>query len=288
MSTEKLYKYRTFDVNTLSMLSYSEVYYADPTKFNDPLDCKPNLIIDVSFQDLEQLCFKMFEAEFDTNTAHAQIKSCRYYADEPENFTFVDLEKYHAQLLSNEIIKLLHLRMKGRGVLSMAGDWKSSLMWSHYADEHKGLCLEYDLHGSIIHDSKKVDYNSSRNLLASSIIDWVHNPSPFNQAEVESKYFYNKAKPWEYEEETRYIAKQGINSAPFHLSGVYFGIRCERPVISSIVKLLNGAGREIEFHQIIIGNDSFELSSYEIDKDEIMHTSPRPSARLAFQPFLTE
>ncbi len=121
--------------------------------------------------------------------------------------------------------------------------------------------------------------------MASAICDWVYNPSPFNTADVESKYFYTKAKPWEYEEETRYLGKQGINSAPFHLSGVYFGMRCESSVISSIVKLMEGSGRGIKFSKIYTADDSFELLSYELDTCEIRSNSVRPTTRLAFSPF---
>ena len=134
-----LYKYRPFDTNTLSMLANSEVFYSNPSSFNDPLDCKPTLTIDVSFLELEKLCFKMLENEYGTNKAATEIDNCRYYAKEPEDIGTKERESYHCKLLSNEIIKLLHLKMKKRGVLSLAGSWNSCLMWSNYADEHMSL-----------------------------------------------------------------------------------------------------------------------------------------------------
>ena len=44
---KKLFKYRAFNVDTLRLFSFWEVYYADPAKFNDPLDCCPTIQIDV-------------------------------------------------------------------------------------------------------------------------------------------------------------------------------------------------------------------------------------------------
>ncbi|MDX2367979.1 MAG: DUF2971 domain-containing protein [Colwellia sp.] len=281
-----LYKYRPFDTYTLNMLSNSEVFYANPTSFNDPLDCKPTLTIDVSFLELEQLCFKMLEIEYGTNKATAEIDSCRYYATEPENIGAKERESYHCRLLSNEITRLLHLKMKKRGVLSLAGRWDSCLMWSHYADEHKGVCLEYDMKEAITFDSKDVKYNEDRALLVSSIVDWIYNPSLFSQADIDDKYFFTKAKAWEYEKETRFLENdQGVSSAPFHLSAVYFGMRCAPAVISSIIKLMDGTRNKLNFYKVHVVDGSFDLRCLEIDKEDVIRTSPRESARMAFSPF---
>ena len=55
---------------------------------------------------------------------------------------------------------------------------------------------------------------------------------------------------------------------------------------TSVIKLMEGTSRELKFHQVITTNDSFELSSYEIDKDEVLRSRPRISTRLAFPPIL--
>lgn len=46
MVPKKLYKYRPFNASTLRLLSQAETYYADPLKFNDPLNCKPVISVD--------------------------------------------------------------------------------------------------------------------------------------------------------------------------------------------------------------------------------------------------
>jgi hypothetical protein len=271
------------------MLSNSEVYYANPTLFNDPFDCKPTLIVDVTFTELKQLCFRMFEIEYSHDRAIKELEMCNYYSNEPDNITREDREKYHCKLLSNEIEKLIHLKMKKRGVLSLAGSWRSCLMWSHYADEHKGICLEYDMTKAITFDSKAVEYNSDRSLLVSDIASWIYDHTPFSQADIDKKYFFTKAKAWEYEEETRFLANhQGVSSAPFHLSAVHFGMRCDPSVISCIVKLMGGSDRDINFYQIHTTDNSFDLLGRELDKYEILNSSPRESAKMAFSPFVIE
>ena len=33
----------------------------------------------------------------------------------------------------------------GRGILCFSLNWTSLLLWAHYADNHKGICLGFDL-----------------------------------------------------------------------------------------------------------------------------------------------
>ena len=53
----KLYKYRAFNVFSLRSLTEAELHYADPTQFNDPLDCDPTIEVDISRTQLERLYY---------------------------------------------------------------------------------------------------------------------------------------------------------------------------------------------------------------------------------------
>ena len=127
--------------------------------------------------------------------------------------------------------------MKSSGVLSLAEQWNSPLMWSHYADEHNGICIEYNITSSVCGAPKKVNYEGGRGILISHLINWFFNNSESAKTEIEYKYFYTKANQWQYEKEWRYIHEsQGRQPPPFQITGIYFGMRCERSVVSSIVE----------------------------------------------------
>ena len=52
-----------------------------------------------------------------------------------------------------------------RGVLCFSRGWHNPLLWSHYGDKHRGVCLGFDVpNAHIVH----VSYNSSRLLAAAS------------------------------------------------------------------------------------------------------------------------
>jgi hypothetical protein len=59
MVPKRLYKYRSFNVNSLRSLTEAETYYSNPRAFNDPLDCDPPIEVDVDRASLEHLCYKM-------------------------------------------------------------------------------------------------------------------------------------------------------------------------------------------------------------------------------------
>ena len=49
---ERLYKYRGFTAQTLEMIVSDNLYYADPSTFNDPLDSRPSLDPDLEEAEL--------------------------------------------------------------------------------------------------------------------------------------------------------------------------------------------------------------------------------------------
>ena len=52
---KRLYKYLPFNGRTLDMLVSDEIYYSDPSTFNDPLDTRPSLSVDVPVDGLVKI-----------------------------------------------------------------------------------------------------------------------------------------------------------------------------------------------------------------------------------------
>lgn len=280
----KLYKYRSFGVNSLTELCESEVYFSDPKKFNDPLDCSPTLINDLDLTGVEKLMHRIISQNQSLEKADEKIQKLRYMSTEYGDYKVdVGVQNYYIRLLIQEVKRQLDDMMKSRGVLSMASKWNSPLMWSHYANEHKGICIEYDISKAVCKKPKAVDYFGERGIYLSKISEYVFKDSINSVEEIEHKYFYTKANQWSYEEEWRYLSeRQGSASVPFHLSAVYFGMRCEYSVMSSIVKLLNGTESNISFYNTYASQSTFELLRREVEIDELMACTPRPSAALEF------
>jgi hypothetical protein len=57
----RLFKYRPFNNLTLDMIIADNLYYADPSTFNDPLDTRPSLNTDLPAADLERALRQLVE-----------------------------------------------------------------------------------------------------------------------------------------------------------------------------------------------------------------------------------
>jgi len=79
---------------------------------------------------------------------------------------------------------------KGMGMLCFSRNWHSPLLWAHYGDRHKGICLGFDLAdesvGNVIYTSTRIRlnrYDLERNeislqkmlqVLSSKFTDWAY------------------------------------------------------------------------------------------------------------------
>ena len=129
---------------------------------------------------------------------------------------------------------------------------KNIVMWSHYADEHKGFCVCYNFSKDFLSTEnesrtfKKVRYKrpgSHVNITKSSI----------NTATG----VYTKHNLWKYENEVRLVSynpaiKGKIAHIPMdsksYIQSIYFGLKCDEDTVRTIMCLLHG--RKIRFYRM--------------------------------------
>lgn len=281
----KLYKYRSFGVNSLRLLSMGEIYYAKPRSFNDPLDCDPTVQVDTDRASIERLCLRMLAVRYGKEKALKKMGDHRYMTTEYGDYkTDPEVEKYYKRRLGSEIKQLVDAEMDSRGVLSLAERWDCPLMWSHYADEHRGLCIEYDMNDNVCSHIKPVDYRRPRSIKITELMQWKLHKSAEAEQNVLDTYFFAKSSQWRYEKEWRDIhPSNGVNLAPFRISGIYFGLRCDVAVRTSIVKLFANSNLPIAFYDLYPLEDSFRLKRRLVDTDEIEACGVETSALLDFK-----
>lgn len=288
----KLYKYRAYNVNTLRLLTHEKVYYADPISFNDPLDCNPTIQIgtDTDMTSLENLCYKMLVAAYGKDRALRDMQN--HCGSSPDYQTDSDAKIRYMGRLASDVESLLFRECRKMGVLSLTTRWDCPLMWSHYADHHHGLCIEYDLNGNDRLNINPVNYSHPRSIKISDLIAWEANGSKQAAIAVHDTFFFAKAPRWRYEREWRNINEtSGDKDAPFRISGIYFGLRCDPAVQTSIVKLLDDEKRpvKIEFYEIYPLHNTFRLKKRDVNA-EVKERGVRTSEAMDFKHFedLTE
>ncbi len=84
-----------------------------------------------------------------------------------------------------------------RGLLSFTRNWRSPVLWSHYADRHRGICLGFDLRRTIV---EEVIYADER--LRAQLTDTDPGAVP---ERIQRQLSQTKARAWEYEQELRVL-----------------------------------------------------------------------------------
>lgn len=279
---QKLYKYRSFNEYTLQLFT-KNIYYSKPIDFNDPLDCKPEIDIGgVEGSSLERLCLTMLTEEFDKDRANKLMNEIKHNSSQYGDYRIDP----HARTAYNDgmitwIRNILYKEMGAYGVLSLAKKWNCPLMWSHYADNHKGLCFEYDTTKHVFKNIDAVNYCGSRSINVSDLIEWKLNNSDLAKQRIINTYFYSKAPDWKYEHEWRDICKtQGNLPAPVVISAVYFGMRCDNTILN-MIECLYSQDRHIKLYKIEADKNSFKLKRRKLnfrDKNEPSYISLQTSA----------
>jgi hypothetical protein len=100
---------------------------------------------------------------------------------------------------------------KEAGIISFSKDWQNPLMWAHYGDKHKGICLGFDIDDSHI---KEVTYFPER---MPAEIDMEKKYGGLTEDIIEN-LMCTKYIDWKYENEDRVI----VPLEPKDQSGFYF------------------------------------------------------------------
>jgi len=291
---KRLYKYRGFSNLTLGMLVEDTVYFADPSTFNDPLDTKAVLDTDIAADALEAILSQMIEARTQAEMSAAAktiryrgpktldhiarqsrkaaerlLLDIRYNATDPD-YEMEDPERF----LLGQYVQEELLRRYDKGVYSLAERVNCPLMWSHYGDQHRGLCLGYSVPEASTGNVEKIRYGGSRLVKASDVSAMMAGQEPARRR-VDEAVLLKKAKPWAYEREWRLIGSRGQRHSPLELEEVVFGMRCPTAVRFAVVKAMENRDRPVSFFEIREQWGQFLLVKRAVDLDELKVSLPR-------------
>lgn len=152
------------------------------------------------------------------------------------------------------------------GLLCFSKRWTNPLLWSHYADRHKGICLGFRIpDGSL----EPVGYEVGRLTLDSS---WSLTSEAEKQA-LTKKLLLTKFKDWSYEEEYRlFLRLSELDESNGHYFCDFDGVLALSEVIvgsSSTLaseELLDALGKSIESVKIVKARMAFK--SFEVVRDK--------------------
>jgi len=206
-----LYKYRSLSLlgenyeRTKGILTDNKIYFPTYTEFNDPFDCNLHVSHIVAPEALRrkfrQLNPDKSESDIDAMVAAASSTS--------------ELEKRRKDIRSG-----IHDAQKNLGILTMSARRDHIVMWSHYADSHRGICLEFAVSDSMLFGCSLTPIIYQKEYPKLNVCDEMTLPWA-------KEYLSIKSYDWSYEEEWRIIYREhGFHGFPSNeLTGVILGAR---------------------------------------------------------------
>lgn len=295
----RLYKYREFNDATLDLLISDRLFFADPSKFNDPLDSNPSIDADILSDEMELVLRKLVETRVasemriaakaigfeKSNTfkhirrqslyqANRLVDEIRYQATNPD-YEFDDpLLILFAQYVEGELLR----RYEG-GIVSLTEREDCPLMWSHYGDQHHGIAIGYSIPEPRVRAVHKIKYGGSRLIQASKIAAMLDGDEEAKR-EVDAAVLLKKAHAWRYEKEWRLVGKRGVQDSILEMEEVVFGLRCPVAVRYAVLRALEEREPEVKFYEIRQQAGRFILKKYLFDSSEILALLPRRATTL--------
>ncbi len=239
-----LYKYRSLDGEalnrTLNILRDCSLYFANPESFNDPFDCR--------IYPMKVPNEKLAEYLAQKQTEYKNLSSESLC----ETLNTLDM---------TEIVeKAIDDVMNRKGVCCMTGKRDNILMWSHYADSHRGICLGFDVmwHPDFFLYPIRINYASD------------YPQIPITEISYPTALLKTKYEGWSYEEEFR-IYKAGAGCYSFNpksLRQIIFGCKVEQDKIETVDAILKNRPElsHVELYKAEIKTSSYKLNIAKLKK----------------------
>lgn len=234
------------------LLNENKLYFSSPMFFNDPYDSKANFA-DCSEQDIMDALQMRYKKKH-TSATHEDCHDFVQYArkSKPEMFDGMQIRAEEQESIERSL--------DTNGIVCLSETNDDILMWSHYADAHKGLCLVFAK--EIIANDKrfmfrKVNYPEDNSLISCKRFYEMYLEKG---DEIYELLFLTKSLHWKYEKEWRILVSakyienntEDENDNRFFicnnmLTGIIFGWKLSPALKQTITKLVQN--RPIQLYQ---------------------------------------
>lgn len=230
MTPQKLYKYYRTNSFLFGLFKDKQLFCCDRRNLNDPHD---GLYV---FSD----SLRQQWAENVIPYVRELLASNEIYNNMPNQLITYSANR---QLTDKAFYDLLHENGATLNVCSFTERPDNELMWAHYADNFKGVCLEFNFS----------DVPEINNVL--SKVEYTNETPIINSMSYEElkRVMTIKRKAWEYESEWRLLLNDivKVRFDPMNLKTVFFGTRTPKEVRTEIINLCKTNDLEhVDFQEI--------------------------------------
>ncbi len=235
------FKYRGIDKRLLEQLVHSRMYFPYRAQLNDPFDCNVDIIRAIDHAIAKGACKDV-------------ALLGRFRRDEAVT-----------QRFSKNVGEM--------GIGSFSLTENETLLWSHYANDHRGVALRYDFPMSFLNDEDNILGVSAVSYEPNAISDWLaENAHLYSENHQEfitgllKKVLMSKAPAWSYEQEARIVRPEtGLFDFPREtLTHVIFGLQTSQQDEELIRSLIGKYYNSVKFGRAVQTDDDFGIGTVEI------------------------
>jgi hypothetical protein len=193
----------------------SKLYFAPPSAFNDPLDCRIPPTFDASALAIEHFWRPQLKQLFPLENPRAHKKRIRQMVMNSKT-------KAGQQQLTKEVFKTLDKN----GIACFAKDPANMLLWSYYAEGHSGIAVSFNM--------RREHLAALGRQFMPIEVQYADNFPVVNYYKVKTHEFLRtlfgtKSFAWKHEEEWRVVSNTVgyVSLPPAMIDGVVLGMRTD-------------------------------------------------------------
>lgn len=261
---KRLFRFRSYSDYSIDALKKDEIWGSSIWEFNDPYECVPCYDFELLWKRMQQLLNSQNVFSFinslkeggilpDVKRAYPSVNIEQMIKNIPPKIDQSDMEEklelfksYLNKFIGasfEEIVQRFYISIQAeeakKQIACFSEQNDSTLMWGHYADSHKGFCLEYDFQAilkdctqncmdlrgcnnfmlnfslaPIIYNEKRFDATAFFSTVMQALL-YEQNQVPMNlyyeDTLIVSKCLLTKSIDWEYENEWRLFTPYSNN-----------------------------------------------------------------------------
>jgi hypothetical protein len=253
MAVESLFKYGRLNEYSEAAISTPTVWFSPPAQLNDPFECRPWFTFNGSPDEIVKSIARellQYRPELTADNAKAQAVGIFLEGRHRAPNTWKGLRQNVVATLGQKI-----------GLYCLSEHNDSILMWSHYAADHSGYCLEFEAtgHTPFFGAAQQVKYGTGF-----PVVDFFTTP----KEEQVDLIFLTKFEGWSYEGERRIVDHDtgpGIREYPPELlQSVTFGLRMPEANRETIRAWVKRRGHAVKFFEAQRHDQQFKIVVREI------------------------
>jgi len=141
---------------------------------------------------------------------------------------------YDAGTINNELVRKIKGEKNRLRICSLSRRSDSTLMWSHYADSHRGVAIGLVVDSK--HEMRPITYEG---------LSYVQNATRHSSHETAKNVLTCKLEPWAYEEEERVFVTDS-NYVDISIIQILLGSKMDTRTKSLVRNLVNKLNPDIE------------------------------------------